>query len=74
MDAPDDVAYLQRELADAYKRGDFWRDRLAPLEDFARWIVCLDDQEGPGFEARRTVTMAQIIGKAREALNLPGEF
>ena len=73
MNAPDDVAYLQRELADAYTRGDFWRDRLAPLEDFARWVVSLDDPEGPGFEARKAVTMAQIIGKARDALSLPEE-
>ncbi|MCC5574517.1 hypothetical protein IMZ11_02540 [Microtetraspora sp. AC03309] len=45
----------------------------ASLEDFARWIVSLDDPDGPGFEARKSVTMALIIRKAREALNLPEE-
>lgn len=48
-------------------------DRLEPLEEFARWIVSLDDPEGPGFEARKSVSMGQIIGKAREALALPEE-
>jgi hypothetical protein len=43
------------------------------LRDFARWIVSLDDPDGQGFEARKSVSMAQIIGKAREALALPEE-
>lgn len=43
------------------------------LAEFARWIVSLDDPDGPGYEARRAVTMGQIIGKAREALALPEE-
>lgn len=50
---------------------DEWRKRRAVA--FARWIVSLDDPEGPGFEARKSVTMGQIIGKAREALALPEE-
>ncbi len=44
---------------------------VAALEGFARWVVSLDDPDGPGFDARRSVTMHQIITKAREALNLP---
>lgn len=50
---------------------DEWRKRRAVA--FARWIISLDDPEGPGFEARKSVTMAQIIAKAREALALPEE-
>lgn len=41
---------------------------LGSLADLARWIVALDDVDGPGAEARRTVTLNQIIGRAREAL------
>lgn len=68
-----DVAYLRRALADANARGDYWRDLVEPCERFTRWIISLDDQEGPGFEDRKVVTMAQIIGKAREALAQPEE-
>ncbi|MFI7644093.1 hypothetical protein [Nonomuraea sp. NPDC049400] len=50
---------------------DEWKKRRAVA--FARWIVSLDDPDGPGYEARRSVTMGQIIGKAREALALPEE-
>lgn len=48
-----------------------WQRRR--LLKFATWIVALDDPDGPGFEARKAVTMGQIIGKAREALALPEE-
>lgn len=44
------------------------------LREFAQWAVSLDDPEGPGFEARKAVSMNQIITKAREALGLPDEF
>ncbi|HEY9369935.1 hypothetical protein [Streptomyces sp.] len=50
---------------------DEWRKRRAVA--FARWIISLDDPDGPGFEARKSVSMAQIIGRAREALALPEE-
>ncbi|MFF4197903.1 hypothetical protein [Nonomuraea sp. NPDC001831] len=43
-------------------------DRLEPLEAFARWIVALDDPDGPGAEARKSMTVEQIISKAREVL------
>ena len=44
------------------------------LYEFARWIVSLDDPEKPGCDARKSVSMAQIIGKAREALAPPEEL
>lgn len=44
-----------------------------PLEDFAKWIVRLDDVTGPGSEERRTVTLTSIIRKAKEALAPPKE-
>lgn len=36
-----------------------------PLYDLAEWLVALDE---PGSQERRTVTMAQIINRARAAL------
>lgn len=39
-----------------------------PLRAFAEWLVSLDDPEGNGAEARRTVTLNQIITRARQAL------
>jgi hypothetical protein len=39
-----------------------------PLVDLAEWLVALDDVEGPGAEERRTVTLNQIITRARIAL------
>lgn len=36
--------------------------------DVCRWLVSLDDIEGPGADARRTVTLTQIINRARLAL------
>jgi hypothetical protein len=41
---------------------------LGSLADFARWIVALDDVDGPGAEERRTVTLNRIIERARLAL------
>ena len=46
-------------------------NQLNPLTAFARRIVALDDVGGPGAEERRTVTLNQIIGWAREALGEP---
>jgi hypothetical protein len=48
-------------------------ERVARLEEFARWVAELDDPDGPGYEARRTVTMSQIIGRARQALGITEE-
>ncbi|HEU4540402.1 MAG TPA: hypothetical protein VFR23_04685 [Jiangellaceae bacterium] len=54
----DDMESLARELAIEHDRA---REVLA-------WLVSLDDAEGPGAEARRTVTLNQIIGRARAVL------
>jgi len=43
---------------------------LNRLRELADWLVSLDDVEGPGAEARRTVTLTQIINRAREALGV----
>lgn len=37
--------------------------------DVCRWLVSLDDVDGPGADDRRTVTLNQIINRARKALN-----
>lgn len=42
--------------------------RSDALVDLAKWLVSLDDIDGPGAEARRTVTLTQIVRRAREAL------
>jgi hypothetical protein len=39
-----------------------------PLVEMARWLTSLDDVDGPGAQARRTVTLTQIINRARLAL------
>lgn len=44
------------------------RARVEHLESLARFMVALDDPEGPGFEARRSITMNEIIKLARAAL------
>jgi hypothetical protein len=44
------------------------------LREFAEWLVSLDEVEGPGAEARRTVTLTQIIQKARAALGSSDEY
>ena len=36
--------------------------------EVCQWLVSLDDVEGPGADARRTVTLTQIINRARKAL------
>lgn len=41
------------------------RDELLEL---ARWLVSLDDVDGPGRDERRTVTLTRIIDRARAAL------
>jgi hypothetical protein len=55
-DRNDDFLYLKPQERD-------------PLTEFAEWIVALDDIDGPGAEARRTVTLNKIIERAREALD-----
>jgi hypothetical protein len=37
---------------------------------FAEWVVSLDDDdpESPGRQERRTVTLTQIVGRARAAI------
>lgn len=42
-----------------------------PLEDFAEWVVSLDDidPDSPGHKDRQTVTLTDIITRARQALN-----
>lgn len=37
--------------------------------DLARWLVSLDEVDGPGVEERRAVTLPQIIDRARRALD-----
>jgi hypothetical protein len=44
---------------------------LGGLADFARWIVALDDVDGPGADERRTITLNRIIERARQALANP---
>lgn len=40
-----------------------------PLREFAEFVVSLDDDpESPGRQARRTVTLAQLVDRARAAL------
>lgn len=49
-----------------YRDGAQWRNEMhADLRDFAHWLLELDE---PGSEERRTVTLTQIINKARSAL------
>lgn len=42
----------------------------SPVKDFVDWIIALDDVEGPGAEARRTVTMSNIIRRAKDAMGV----
>ncbi len=44
------------------------RQAPGPVKDFLDWIIALDDVEGPGAEARRTVTMSNIIRRAKHAM------
>ena len=54
-------------LVHAYEEREADR-RSDALVDLAEWLVSLDDVDGPGAEARRTVTLTQIINRARAAL------
>jgi hypothetical protein len=47
---------------------DFGPENLRALYELGEWLVSLDDPIGPGFEARRTVTLNAIIQRARAAL------
>lgn len=62
----------ERELAVAL---DEARRQLADLRSFASWLVSLDDDnpDSPGRQERRTVTLSQIIDRARVALAGSGE-
>jgi hypothetical protein len=50
---------------------DVPRPREVRLTMLAQWIVSLDDVEGPGAQARRTITLTKLINAAREALGTP---
>lgn len=47
--------------------------RHRPVVELATWLASLDDEFGPGVEARRTVTLTQIIDRARSALHHLGQ-
>lgn len=58
----DNTVTLLAEVVQDTRRPD-------PLRDMAEWLVSLDDPEDvDGREQRRTVTLDQIIARAREAL------
>lgn len=42
--------------------------------ELARWLIALDDIEGPGAEVRKTVTLTQIIERARAAVGDESSF
>jgi len=44
------------------------RQMPGPVHDFLTWIISLDDVDGQGAEDRRTVTMSQIIRKAKTVM------
>lgn len=44
------------------------RQAPGPVKEFMDWIIALDDVDGPGAEARRTVTMSNIIRRAKHAM------
>lgn len=57
-------------------RGDYEklvRQMPGPVHDFVTWLISLDDVEGQGAEDRRTVTMSQIIRKAKKAMGVQDE-
>lgn len=56
---PDEMEFL---------RYQWQRDRL---KEFAEWIVSMDDDDpnSPGRKDRQTVTLTQIINRAKEALD-----
>ncbi|MFY1686543.1 hypothetical protein [Plantactinospora sp. WMMB782] len=51
------------------RTADIVNGRTESLVALAEWLVMLDDPEGPGAVARRSVTMNQIIQRARVALD-----
>jgi hypothetical protein len=55
-------------LRDALDLSRAGRCDCLPLDEMARWLISLDDVDGPGAQARRTVTLTQIINRARLAL------
>ena len=50
---------------------DIISDRRKALTYFAEWIVSLDDDDpdSPGRQDRKTVTLSNIIDRAKAALN-----
>lgn len=67
-DHPIEVADLEAGVRQV-RAADIVNGRTESLVALAEWLVSLDDPEGPGFEARRTVGMNQIIQRARAALD-----
>lgn len=65
------LRFRRRDIVDLLRRtlsGEATDVTEDPVEAFARWVVSLDDVDGPGAEERRTVTLNQIIERARDAL------
>lgn len=64
-----------RMLRDIMRERDEAWQQVADLRAFASWLVSLDDDnpDSPGRQERRTVTLSQIIDRARVALAGPGE-
>lgn len=59
----------ERDLALVHAYEEKVADRRSDaLVELAEWLVSLDDVDGPGSDARRTVTLTQIINRARAAL------
>lgn len=58
-------APLLAELAEVTRERDETRAKAKPLRQFAEFLLALDE---PGSEARRTITLNQLIGMARDAL------
>lgn len=67
-DAPISVADLEN-AAKSVRTADIVNGRTESLVALAEWLVMLDDPDGPGAVARRTVTLTQIINRARAALD-----
>lgn len=52
-----------------YEQFKAWHHRESAKEREAlEWIISLDDIDGPGLEARRTVTLTKIIERAKAAI------
>jgi hypothetical protein len=67
-DAPISVSDLEN-AAKLVRAADVANGRTESLVALAEWLVALDDVDGPGATARRSVTLTQIINRARAALN-----